>query len=493
MRFLRHTLTGLFMTALSLALLIWAGVLLRDAVEISLAADGAGPPARERVFLVPVLTAKAETVTPILSAYGQVQSRRTLELRAAVSGQVIELAREFVEGGQVSEGQVLLRIDPADAQDALARAQADLADAEAEVRDADRSLILARADKAAAEDQTAMRMRALQRQQDLAARGFGTDAAVETADMAASAAQQSALSRAQALAQGEARVDQAATRLARVKIALSEAERRLADTTITAPFTGTLTGVTLVEGRLVTANERLASLVDGSALEVAFRLSTAQYVRLLDAQGQLTTRPARVALDLWGAELSSPARLTRASAAVGEGLTGRLVFATIDTPRGLQPGDFVTVSVDEPALTDVIALPSTALDAASTLLVLGADDRLEAVKVTLERRQGDIVLVRAPDLIGRDVVSERTPLIGAGVRIKPLRAPDAGQAAGQGATAPAAPAMVELTPERRAKLVAFVEANNRMPAEVRTRLLAQLQDPQVPLQVVERLESRMGG
>ncbi len=32
-----------------------------------------------------------------------------------------------------------------------------------------------------------------------------------------------------------------------------------------------------------------------------------------------------------------------------------------------------------------------------------------------------------------------------------------------------------------------------MPAEAKARVLAQLQEPMVPAQVVERIESRMGG
>jgi len=264
MRFLRHSLTGLFLLALTLALVLWAGAMVRDAVEARMARDPGTPPARERIFAVPVQLATPETIVPTLSAYGQVQARRSLELRAAVSGQVIEIAPEMVEGGEVAAGQVLLRIDPANAEDALARAQADLADAEAETRDAARGLTLARADQAAAEEQAALRTRAFQRQKDLSARGVGTEAATEAAELAASSSRQAALSRSQAVAQAEARVDQAATRLSRVKIALAESERRLADTTVTAPFAGTLSGVTLVEGRLVTQNERLAALVDGT-------------------------------------------------------------------------------------------------------------------------------------------------------------------------------------------------------------------------------------
>ena len=53
--------------------------------------------------------------------------------------------------------------------------------------------------------------------------------------------------------------------------------------------------------------------------------------------------------------------------------------------------------------------------------------------------------------------------------------------------------MVELTEERRAKLTAFVQANTRMPEEARQRILNQLSQTSVPAQVVERIESRMGG
>ncbi len=86
------------------------------------------------------------------------------------------------------------------------------------------------------------------------------------------------------------------------------------------------------------------------------------------------------------------------------------------------PGDFVTVAMDEPALDRVVRLPSSALDPAGTVLVLGADERLEAVSVDLLRRQGDDVLVRADALQGREVVAERTPLLGPGIKVRAIGA-----------------------------------------------------------------------
>lgn len=485
MRFLRQSLIGLVLAALSLGLLAYAGQIVGGAVQARLASESKAPPARERVFAVGVVRAEPGTETPVLEAFGEIESRRTLELRAAVTGRVIELAEGFEDGGEVQQGEVLVRIDPANAQSAFARAETDLMDAEAEVRDADRAVGLAQDEERAAQDQADLRRRAFQRQVDLAARGVGTAAAVEEAELAAASARQSVLSRRQAVTTAEARIDQAQTRLARARIALDEAQRTLDDTTVTAPFDGTLNETDLVAGRLVAANEKLAVLIDPNALEVAFRVSTAQYARLLDDKGNVIPAPLTATLDVAGIDLAATGTVSRASAGGGDMQVGRLVFARLDSAVGFKPGDFVTVAVSEPPLDRVVRLPASAIDGANTVLVLGDDNRLASITVELLRRQGDHVLVRSPDLAGRDVVEARSPLLGAGISVRALR-PDQ-------ADAPTEPEMLELTEERRARLVAFVEGNQRMPADAKERVLARLAEARVPARMVARLESRMGG
>ncbi len=484
MRFLRQSLVGVFLASVTLALLVYAASLVVSAVQTRMNDDRSPPPARERVFAVNLVTAKFETVAPLMQAFGQVQSRRTLELRAAIGGRIVDLADNFEEGGEVRAGEVLIQIDPANVQSEFDRVESDLMDAQAEGRDARRSLDLARDELVAAEDQAKLRETAFQRQKDLETRGVGTAAAVEIAELAAASARQAVLSRRQAVAQAEARVDQAATRLARARIALATAQRDLTETTVSAPFDGTLSEVDLVEGRLVSPNEKLALLVDPTALEVAFRVSTAQYARLLDASGVLIPAEVTVSLDAAGADLMATGSISRDSAAAGEGQSGRLIFAQLQTAPGFKPGDFVTVAVQEPPVADVARLPASALDASGTVLVIGPDDRLEALPVTLVRRQGDDVLVRGEGLAGRDVVVGRTPLLGAGIRVRPLR---------DEALAEPDQAMLELTEDRRARLVAVVEANDRMPSEAKARVLNQLGETRVPAQLVQRIESRSGG
>jgi hypothetical protein len=218
---------------------------------------------------------------------------------------------------------------------------------------------------------------------------------------------------------------------------------------------------------------------------VAFRVSTSQHRRLLDGGGKLRAAEVSVSLDLLGAEMRSSGEITREAAVVGEGLTGRLLFASLATSKGLRPGDFVTVNITEPALNWVARLPATAVSGNNQVLVIGEDGRLSEADIALVRRQGDDVLVRSRELSGAQIVAERSPLLGAGIKVRVLRA--------EGEAPPAEPDTIALDPERRAKLIAFVEANKRMPKQVKARLLAQLQEPEVRKEVVERLEGRMGG
>lgn len=485
MRFLRQGLIGLFLASLVLGLLAYAGQTIVSAVQERMARELHVPERKERAFAVRTVRAIEAEITPTLTAYGQIESRRTLEIRTQATGIITELAPEFIEGGVVRAGQFLARIDPADAQSAQERARTDLMDTRAEAREAARAVELARDELAARREQADIQERTLARQRDLEARGVGTLTAVESAEFNLVQARQAVLASRQALALAEARIDQAATATARAELALSEAERRVAETRITAGFTGTLSEVSVVAGRLVAANEQLAQLVDGTALEVAFRVSTAQYAELLDAGGALINAPVTVTLDTGGLDLTATGRITRQGAALAQGESGRLVFATLESASAMKPGDFVTVTVQEPPIAAAIRLPATALGSDGRVLVLGAEDRLEAVDVTLLRRQGNDILVRGAGLAGRDVVAERTPVLGAGIKVRRL--------AGAEAEAEPEAGTVTLTPARRARLRAFVEASTDMPEEAKRRLLAQLEQPEVPAQTVERLERRIGG
>ncbi len=167
MRFLRHSLTGLFLAALTAALLLYAGQMVIAAVQTRMNAEPRKPPARERIFAVNLVTAELQRIAPELTAFGRIESRRTLELRSAQGGRITQLSEQFEEGGSVRAGEILVQVDPSDAQAAKEQAEVDMQDARAEERDAGRDLILANDELEATQAQAQLRVRAHQRQLDL--------------------------------------------------------------------------------------------------------------------------------------------------------------------------------------------------------------------------------------------------------------------------------------------------------------------------------------
>ncbi|AJE48992.1 efflux RND transporter periplasmic adaptor subunit [Celeribacter indicus] len=492
MRFLRRSLTGLFLVALTVALLLAAGFRFYSAVQERLAAESLPPQGQERQFAVNVVEVTPTTLTPVLTSYGSVQARRTLELRAPAAGRIVDLAEMFEEGGAVRAGEVILRIDPAEASAALRVAEADLLEAQAGLRDAERALSIAEDDLAAARAQLDLRTSALNRQQSLLDRGIGSSLSFEDAALAEASARQSVLSKRQALADAQTAVDTARTDVLRAEIDRDEMQRTLDDMTVTAAFDGVLSEVSGAMGTLLSGNEQFATLIAPGDLEVAFRISTEQYARLVVDRGALPHMPVSATLDVSGLDLVATGKVVRESAAVAAGQTGRMLYARLDDAAGFRPGDFVTVRIEEPMLDEVALLPATAVAANGTVLAVTAQSRLEEVRVETLRRQGDDVIVAATPVAGRQIVAERSPLLGAGIRVRINGAETqtelrAGDPADGGAAE-----MVTLTEEQRVRLIDFVESNSRMPEEMRVRVREQLAAEEVPADLVTRLEERMG-
>jgi multidrug efflux pump subunit AcrA (membrane-fusion protein) len=478
MRFLVRSLSGLLLLALTLVILGAAVLVVGDALRARLGENGGGRPAVERIVAAPVATVRPGRVVPVLTAYGRIEARRVLDLRSRQAGTVVWVADGFRNGLAVVEGEVLARLDPAPAEEALALARADLAEATAEAAEATAAVALTQDDLAAAEAQLALRRQALERQREIASRGAGSSQAVETAELAVSAAEQAILSRRQALAAARAAVDRTAVAVTRAGIALGEAERNLRETEIRAGLSGRVDGVTLAPGAVIGANEALGRIIDPSALDVAVQLSTAQLARLIGADGGLV--PARITVLGGAGTAEAKGRLDRLGVALAEGQTGRLVYGALDqgAASGLwQPGDFVELRIEEPPLDDAATLPALALGRDGTVLALGPEDRLEALPVEVLRRQGDAVIIRVGQLAGREVVQERSALLGEGIRIRPIRAG----------------AMVPLSPERRAALTALVNADATLTGTERARLLRELQADTVPAALVDRLQTPAGG
>ncbi len=90
----------------------------------------------------------------------------------------------------------------------------------------------------------------------------------------------------------------------------------------------------------------------------------------------------------------------------------------------------------------------------------------------------------------REIVAERSPLIGAGIKVRPVRPGDLTEAR---ADAGADAGDVTLTEDRRADLILAVENHPDMSEDAKARLIEQLRQDRVPVQVIDRIEARAGG
>jgi len=93
--------------------------------------------APERSYTVRTITLEPTTVTPETLAYGRIQAGRTLELRAAQPGRIIDIVPSFRDGAEFGAGAVLMRIDPAATQSREADTRAGLAEARSRALEAE--------------------------------------------------------------------------------------------------------------------------------------------------------------------------------------------------------------------------------------------------------------------------------------------------------------------------------------------------------------------
>ena len=88
---------------------------------------------KETAMLVETIRAEQGAFQPHIVAMGTVEPARDIILMPRVSGEIIERAPAFTPGGFVEKGGMLLKIDPADYQNALRQRESDLRQAIADL------------------------------------------------------------------------------------------------------------------------------------------------------------------------------------------------------------------------------------------------------------------------------------------------------------------------------------------------------------------------
>ena len=86
-------------------------------------------PQTERIWRVDAVAIRLTDVQPDIHLFGKIFAARETEVRTLVTGQVVELHPNLVEGGLVRRGEVILAIDEFEYRSALKQAEALLREA----------------------------------------------------------------------------------------------------------------------------------------------------------------------------------------------------------------------------------------------------------------------------------------------------------------------------------------------------------------------------
>lgn len=301
----------------------------------------------------------------MLHAMGTVVPAKEIDLRPRVTGEVIDINPEFIEGGLLKAGSLVLQIDPEDYKLALIQKEKALADANYSIK-----LELGRQEVA-------------KREWELL--NGNKDERDGEAELAL---------RKPHLEKAEAELDAA-------KAELKKAHLDLSRTKIKAPFNAMVRSRLVNLGSQVTPQERLAALVgtDSCWIQTSVPVDRLRWIRIPRSQGDLTTK-ARIIYAKGYERTGTVIRLMGDLSP--EGRMARILIE-VEDPFGLKNskndkpllliGDYVHVEIEGKKLENVYKIPRKAFRDNTYIWIAGKNSTLEIEKVHPVWKDADVVFI----------------------------------------------------------------------------------------------------
>ena len=312
-------------------------------------------PEKLQGFLVETVTVEPTDLILTIDSQGSLQPKRQIALLSEISGKVQSLNSAFTVGGIFSAGDVLVSLDPADYQVAVARADANLASAQAQF-----DLEQAKSDQAKKDWLS------------FGKKGQPSDLLLNKPQLAGAKASVKA-----------AQAD------------LRKAQRDLSKTEIKAPFAGTVLSKAVDLGQFVGMSGQLGSIAGTEVGEVRLPLSNSDINKLnlknlslaenplpvtfMDDQGQAFTAGLIKRLE---SSKDSRTLMNYAVAEIQQPFADNLIFNT-----------FLQAKITGSEYTDVFAIPSAWMMPDDQLAVYTKNGTLEIKSVHVTHKTSDYFYV----------------------------------------------------------------------------------------------------
>lgn len=303
-----------------------------------------------------------------VSAQGEVKPKRQIVVAPQIAGRISFVSPDFLDGGFIREGQVLVRLEAEDYRLAIVRAQSGVASAEQR---------LAREE---AEAELAI--------QDLEELGI-----TDTSPLARREPQ---------LAEARAALDSAKAQLADAQLALNR-------TAVTAPFSGRVRARSADLGQFVSPGQALGTIFATDVVEVSLPLSDEELGRvglpLAFAESESNRGPdVTFTANVAGQPREWNGRVARTSAAINPQTRLITAIAELRDPYGagsddgvpMAPGLFVNAEIEGQRIDGVVRVPRAALRGVDEVFIgNGPDGKLEIRKVDVVFSNEDGAYVRS--------------------------------------------------------------------------------------------------
>ncbi len=268
-----------------------------------------------------------------VQAQGEVRPQREILVAPQIAGRISFVSEDFIDGGFIRRGQVLIRLENADYRLGVVRAKSGVASAEQRLAREQAEAEIAR--------------------QDLISLGIDDSSP---------------------LARREPQLLEAQAGLDSAKAQLADAELALARTAVTSPFTGRVREKNVDMGQFVSPGSPLGRIFATDVVEVVMPITDDQLgqlgLPLAFAETAAAPGPAVVfSGNVGGKPRLWQGRITRTSAAVNPNTRLINIIAELDDPYGkgaddgapMAPGLFVTASVEGNRIDDLFVVPRGAV------------------------------------------------------------------------------------------------------------------------------------
>lgn len=335
---------------------------------------------KEKVWMVETIPALFESLSPVQTLYGKVESFSMVNAAAPISG-VIE--NVWVKEGQsVKQGDALVSMNLSDLEIPLQQAKADVADASAQVR-LQRLAYKANQQRLLYEQKVlGLKKVKLERTQQLIVKDLASLTDLDTVREALVKQEYVVVGAQLAVQENQLKAAQNEARLAKAEAALRQATINKQRGQLVAPYDARIAKVSVSEGSRVNAGMSMVSFYGVSSLELRAKLPIMVLPKIEQAlDSNITLQAFYTQRNGALGQQSIPLSLTRLA---GESTTSGIdaFFSLPAELKNARPGDLMEVTLQGVPIDRVVAIPYSALYGQDQVYIV-QDGRLLSQQVTV--------------------------------------------------------------------------------------------------------------